>query len=184
MTDEKIDPDKVLQHFDLEFKSIKLDLICIDFNLEDEINGLDVLHQICQIRPRTSYMMYSSNLEQLVKKIIGNYDNDKDRKKLLNRIKSLTKYKIHDFVGRENYDEAIINWMSKNSQTLDSMVEEKLLEYPDLVFQNTYPNFQGKTLSQIAEEIRLGSVHGDNFIKELIEQAISNMVLINPYDGQ
>jgi hypothetical protein len=69
--------------------------------------------------------------------------------------------------------------MAKNHQTLELMIEEKLLEYPDLVFQNTYPLFEGKTLNEIAQEIRIGSVHGNKYMKELIEQAISNMVLVN-----
>lgn len=182
LTEGKIDITKVINQFQKEFTSIKIDLICIDYNLEDEeINGLDILRDIHKLRSTSLFIMYSSNLNQLVQRIIDGYDQGNDPKKIFNKIKFLIRYKIHDFVGRDNYDDVVINLLSKNSQTLESMVEEKLLEYPDMVFQNTYPVFQGKTLLEIAQEIRFGSVHGNDFMKELIEQAISNMILINPY---
>jgi hypothetical protein len=180
MTDEKIDMVKVLKQFEIEFKGKRLDLICIDYNLEDDkINGLEILKEIYPFRQTSLFMMYSSNLDQLVKKIIDSYDEDRDKRKLLNKIKLLTRYRIEEFSARNSYDEAVITLLSKNRQTLEAIIEEKLLEYPDLIFHNTYPVFEGKTLAEIVEEIRIGSVHGNHYMKELIEQAISNMVLIN-----
>jgi hypothetical protein len=178
MTDEKIDLSKVLERFKIEFP-FKIDLICIDYNLEDEITGLDILREIHPLRPGAIYMMYSANLNQLVNHLIGEMNPVLDRKRLFNSVKFLTRHKVHEFVARDNYEDAIIEILSQNHQTLESIVEEKLLEYKDLKFQNTYPIFEGMTLNEIAHEIRTRSVHGNNFMKEIIEQAISNMVLIN-----
>jgi len=176
----KIDMVKVMESFKNEFHRIKLDLICIDFNLEDDtIDGLEVLKAIHPLRSHVPFMLYSANVSQLINKIIDGYDQDADKKKLLSKIKFLTRYKIEDFVDREHYDEAIIKIMSMTQKSMELIIEEKLLEYPDLVFHSTYPAFDGKTLEFIAEQIRNGSVHGDRYKTELIEQAISIMITLN-----
>lgn len=175
-----IDINAVLAKFKSEFDGTKLDMICVDFQLEDEnINGLDVLKQVYALRQSSQFIIYSSNLDQVVKGIIGDYDKDKNKGKLIADIKSLTKYKILDFVSRDRYDQAILDILSKNEMSLELVLESKLLEYPELVFQNTYPKFEGLTLQQIANEIRQGSNHGQLFKAELLEQAISHMVQIN-----
>jgi hypothetical protein len=180
LTDGRIDVGKVVDRYKTDFTNTKLDLICIDYNLEDDnINGLDILKEIHPVRPKCSYMIYSANLNQVVSGILDGYDEGQRNNKLLNKIKFLTRYKIVDFVARTNYEDAVIAQISEEKQSLESMVEEKLLEYRELVFENTYPSFAGKTLFEIAREIRIGSDQGNNFMKEIIEVAISNMILIN-----
>jgi hypothetical protein len=180
LTDGHIDTDKVVGQFIAEFTGKRLDLICIDYLLDDEkVNGLDILKAIYPRRPNTAFLMYSSSLERLTKGIIDGYDENKDKRLLLEKIKTLTKYRVLDYVPRDRYDDAIIQIITKNQPSIELMIEEKLLNYPDLVFQNTYPVFQGKTLQAIATEIRIGSIHGNKYMEELIEVAISNMILVN-----
>lgn len=180
LTDGFIDKAKVLSRFKDEFDGSKIDLICIDYSLEDDnINGLDILKEIYELRQSSAFMIYSSNLDQLAKGIIDGYENDKDKLKLINRIKSLTKYTIKEFVARDRYDQAIVDILSKGTQSIELTIEEKLLENPDMIFKNTYPVFEDKTFKEIAKEIRLGSFHGDNFKKEIIEQTIAYLTKIN-----
>lgn len=175
-----IDTNVVIEKFKAEFTGIKLDMICVDFQLEDEnINGLDVLKVIYEHRKSSQYMIYSSSIDQVASGIIETYDKDKNKSQLINRIKSLTRYNIRDFVPRERYDQAILEIIGKDEVSLELALEAKLLEYPDLIFQNTYPVFEGRSLQDIAAEIRVDSHHGKRFKVELIEQAIAYMLKIN-----
>lgn len=170
----------VTDKFKSEFEDWAFDLICVDFQLEDEsVSGLDVLKAIYDLRSTSQYMVYSSSLDLVVKSIIENYDADQDKAKLIARIKSLTKYKITEFTGRDRYDAVILEILAKNELNIGMAFEKKLLEYPDLIFQSTYPKFEGASLKDIAYEIRKSSHHGQSFTIELIEQAIAHMIKIN-----
>lgn len=180
LTHEAIDIDKVIQQFEKEFDGKKIDLICIDYNLEDDnIDGLEILRKIYPLRGTSAYMLYSANLNQLASRIVDGYEVDKDKKKLLGKIKALTRFKIMDFVDRDDYDDTILKILSRNDQSMELYIEEKLLEYGELEFHNTYPIFEGKKLKEIAKEIRTRSLHGDRYVGELLEQAFSFMIKIN-----
>jgi hypothetical protein len=180
LTDERIDLEKVTRAFEMEFHNYKLDLVCIDFDLEDgKVDGLDVLKQVHQLRPKTPCMIYSSNLDEVARKIIVEYERDGDRRKLLNKIKALAKYSIEDFVARDYYDERVVDILSKKQQSLESMIEEKLLENADLIFQQGYPPFSGKTLWEVALEVQKGTPRGNEFLYEIIELAIAQVITIN-----
>lgn len=170
----------VIDRFKFEFDKLAFDLICVDFQLEDEnVSGLDVLKAIYDLRSTSQYMVYSSNLDLVVKSIIENYDDDKDKAKLITRIKSLTRYKITEFTARDRYDAVILDILTKNELNIGLAFEKKLLEYPELIFQSTYPKFEGVLLKDIAYEIRKSSYHGQSFTIELIEQAVAHMVKVN-----
>lgn len=170
----------VIDKFKSEFDEWVFDLICVDFQLEDEnVSGLDVLKAVYDLRCTSQYMVYSSNLDLVVKSIIENYDADKDKTKLIARIKSLTKYKITEFTARDRYDAVILEILAKNELNIGIAFEKKLLEYPELIFQSTYPKFERLSLRDIAYEIRKSSHHGQSFTIELIEQAVAHMIKVN-----
>lgn len=178
--DETIDMKAVVDIFTSDFSGTKIDLICIDYLLDDElVTGLDVLKAIHGLRKSSQFMLYSSSLDQLANSVINDYVKSEDKRQLFQRIKSLAKYKITEFVSRERYDQAILEILSHTPPNLDLILEAKLLEYPDLLFQDIYPAFEGLTPAQVAAEIRRGSHHGQTFKLELIEQAIAYMLKVN-----
>lgn len=180
LTDGNIDIEKVEAIFKSEFDGRKLDIICVDYNLEDErITGLDVLRRIYNLRKTSIYMLYSSSLDQVAKGIIDTYDQDKNKNKLINRIKTLTSYRISEFSPRDRYEDDIIKLLATNQSPLELVMETKLLEYGDLEFENTYPLFQGWKLKDIATEIRKSTPQGNKFKVQLIEQALAYMIKIN-----
>jgi hypothetical protein len=180
LTNGGIDAQKVIEIFRKEFSGTKIDLICIDYQLEDDkVSGLDILNLLHDLRKKCQYMIYSSNLDQVVGEIIQKYDKDKDKGKLISRIKTLTKYNIVDFAKRERYDAAIVEILVKNQPSLELIIEEKLLEHKDMVFSNTFLPLAGAKLEVIAEQIRMDTSRGIEFKCEIIEQTIAYMIAMN-----
>ena len=94
-------------------------------------------------------------------------------------MKDLTRLHIEDFVAREQYAQKVVDILSKEQQSLHSIIEEKLLEQGDLVFQQGYSPFSGMTLQQVAREIQQGTPRGHEFLREIIELAIAQAITIN-----
>lgn len=180
LTNEMIDLEKVVRAFESEFEGRKLDLVCIDYSLEDKkVNGIDVLKKIHSLRPKAKYMIYSSSLDNVAKKVVEEYEVDKDQRKLLTKIKDFARYRIEDFVARDQFNPRVVELLSKEPQSLDSIVEEKLLEQGDLVFQQGYAPFSGKLLKDIVREIQRGTPRGNEYLQEMIELAIAQIITVN-----
>jgi hypothetical protein len=180
LTNEMIDTDKVIKTFESEFQGRKLDLVCIDYSLEDaKVNGLDILKKIHSLRPKARYLVYSSSLDNVARNVVEEYESDKDQRKLLTKIKDLARYRVEDFVARDQFNQRILDLLSKEPQSLDSIVEEKLLENGDMVFQQGYPPFSGKTLKEIVLEIQRSTQRGNEYLQEIIELAIAQVITVN-----
>jgi hypothetical protein len=179
--EETINMPAVVEAFKREFAGTKIDLVCIDYLLDDEnVTGLDVLKAIHNQRKSSKFMLYSSNLDEVARGIIDDYDGkDGSKQRLINRIKTLTRYNIADFAPRDRYDEVILDIINRNEPSLELVLEGKLLEHGDMIFPGSYPVFEGRSFLEIAHEIRKGTYHGQAFKEEIIEQVIAYMLQIS-----
>jgi hypothetical protein len=183
LTDGKIDIQKVIDVFKTEFRRDKFHLIAFDWQLDDEsINGVELirLFDSKEIRKNTKKLLYSGVLKEEIQSLLEKYaKKEVDFKYAWNQINTLIRINIIDFVDRSEYEKAIVDIISKTDDPIDSIFEKKLREYPDLVFQNTYPMFEGKKLSELADLIETDVPKGSKFKNELIEQVVAYLLQMN-----
>lgn len=164
-----------------------IDVIATDFNLSDEnINGLNVIEVIRNMGKRAPIVLYSGSREKVIKSIVGKTDPNDPRKFILNEenllienVKRLILHDISDFVERTNYDQAVIKILREKESSTRQILLKKLREYPEMVFQSAYPQFSGKCLSEIADEIEKSTYHGQAFQEELMEQTVAYILQIS-----
>ncbi|MBN2891116.1 MAG: hypothetical protein JXL97_04545 [Bacteroidales bacterium] len=92
----------------------RIDLVACDFDLSDNnINGLDVIRMIKQIKPNKRIFLFSGKLNKIVKTLLSS--NDKDE--IFKNIKTLINSKISDFIDRDNelIEDAIIKNLKNHS---------------------------------------------------------------------
>lgn len=174
MTENKIDIDKVKKSFEERFRG-KIDLICFDYNLSDAtINGLDLLHHIKPLRKGTSTLIYSGQLDFIIKEILqscrrGDHDT---YNRATSKIKTMIRPGMEGFVDRTNYDDEIIKILKRKKDTLDGIFEEKLSEYPDFSI-DLLEGFEIRSVRQMLDE------DNDNAMKvkrEIVEQLVAHLI--------
>ncbi len=181
----KIDLDKVKAAFIKEFRGINFDLIAIDFDFDDETDGVDGIKFLRfleseGIRRSTPKLLYSGILKDEIEISLEAYkEGKKNFKDVWKQIKTLVDIKVVDFVDRTEYEKSIASFLSKNDNSADVSIIKELSKHPELIFENTYPKFEGKTLEEIATIIQNDYSTGSKFNKEIIERAVSHMVELN-----
>ena len=185
LTKGEIDLEKVIPAFKKEFRGINFDLIAIDWDFEDGdsgVNGIKFLRHLehCGIRKSTPKLLYSGVLKAETETLFENYKKGRIKfSAAWQQIKTLIDVKVVDFVDRTEYEKAIVSFLDKNIISTDIAIINELGKYPELVFENTYPKFQGKTLEEIVSIIQTDYSTGSKFNKEIIERAVSHMVELN-----
>jgi len=185
----KISIERVIEEFDKRFTGIKLHLIAFDYDLEDaeadrdkKVNGLRLIQQIGQKRISADKLLYSSEIDELIKEIVNSYNRNGDIKSVKESIRALFVNGIVDFAGKEDYNTKIINILRSSASrknTVDGIIESKMREYGDYTFKSIYPPFKNKKLKEIADIIESDRTQGYNFKSEIVEQTISNMIQLN-----
>ena len=56
---------------------------------------------------------------------------------------------------------------------------EELSEYSEHSFQSVYPQFRGKTITDVVREVENETHHGQQFEKLFIELTVSNILKLN-----
>jgi len=163
------------QYFDTRF-----DLIACDFDFKQEnLNGFDVVNWLKNYADsqkkslrRSKFALYSSEIEKYGV-AFGNKKNDD--------VCKLVRLGLIGFLKRELIHEEFVTHFLKEDETLDlsDFIRDELRKFPELVFQNTYERFKGKSFEYIANEIDLGSVHGIGFQKNIVELAVAHLVEMN-----
>lgn len=183
LSEGRIDMGKVKSIFTSEFSNEKFDLIAFDWQLDDDdINGIELIRQFDHngIRKNTPKLLYSGLLQQVIESILEDYKNGNiDTKYAWNQINTLIRINIIDYVDRSSYEKSIIDVLGKLGDPIEAILEKKLREYHNLTFRNTYPMFEGKTLSEIADIIEKDASQGNKFKNELIEQALAYLIHLN-----
>lgn len=183
LTNNEIDLEKVKKKFNEEFKNIAFDIIAFDWDLDDsKIDGIELIRQFNHlgIRKSSPKILYSGLLRERIQTYCDDYKKEKiDFNELWNKLNTLIKLNIVDFVKRDNYEKDIVNFLSKEEFNSDIFISKELQKFSHLSFQGLYEQFKGMTLGEIAEIIDTDKTRGINFKKEIIEMAISHMIELN-----
>ena len=171
--------EKVIQEYKKRFRGKSYSLIACDWDLNDDnIDGIELLKQFAanNIWKHTPKMLYSGLLDEKINEKLELYKSEKISKdKLRSHIKLLINSDLRGFHKREDYDKQIIAFLKDEEDTLDVIVEEILLKFPDFEFKGGWEHrsFSGKTFDEVAKIISLDENLHKKFKRELIEECIA-----------
>lgn len=174
LSNNKIDVEKVKTAFEERFRG-KIDLICFDYNLADErINGIDLLQNIKPLRKNTSTLVYSGQLEFIIRDIIQSYRRAEPDtlNKATAKIKAMIRPGMEGFVDRTNYDDVIIKILKRRRETLDGIFEEKLAEYPDF----SIDFFDGWEINSVRQMLDETDEKAMQLKRDIVEQLIAYII--------
>jgi hypothetical protein len=184
----KIDIEKVEKEAKKRYKNIVFDVIAFDYELDDEdINGVELLRNFNKKRlfKHSPKLVYSGVLDNVLRDIIEpnldilKIDNQPDkpiiRQDGLIKIKSLIRYRVFEYLDRDNRDSIIIKFLKEDIQSTELIVTQALRRYPDLIFENNFVNdkFNGKTYEEVADYLDKDDIIGVEFKREIIQQVIA-----------
>ena len=127
-------------------------------------------------KTKAKRFLYSGLLEDKLSSKLDDFKNGVLTKgELLDRVKTLIKADIKDFVARETYESDIIRILGGTDETLDLIIEDELSKFPEFIFSNKFVNekFNGKTFLEIANIIEVHDGLRNDFKKEIIQQIIA-----------
>ena len=153
-----------------------------DFNLsEDFINGLSVVRILKELRKSIKIVMYSGNLEDVVRNVVGKSLNSANEEDVIKAVKSLMEYEIVDYIKRDDYISKAVQLIKRDEDpTVQDYFLQQLRMYSDMEFKSCYPKLSGKTLGEIADMIENSpDKRTDIWTQELIEQAVAYLIKIN-----
>lgn len=153
-----------------------------DFDLsEDNINGLTVVRILKELRPSLKIVIYSGNLETVIRNVVGKPLAEANEDDVVKAVKTLVNYEIVDYVRRDNYvDKAVELIKKEDDPTVKEFFIQQLRMYSEMEFRSCYPKLSGRTLGEIADMIENSSdKRTDAWTQELVEQAIAYLVKIN-----
>lgn len=184
----KIDIEKVEKEAKKRYKNIVFDVIAFDYELDDEdINGVELLRNFNKKRlfKHSPKLVYSGVLDNVLRDIIEpNLDilkihNLPDKPIIkqdgLIKIKSLIRYRVFEYLDRDNRDSIIIKFLKEDIQSTELIVTQALRMYPDFIFENNFINdkFKGKTYEEVADYLDKDDIIGVEFKREIIQQVIA-----------
>ena len=171
--------DKVIQEYKKRYKGKTYSLIACDWDLNDEnIDGIELLRQFKSnnIWKHTPKMLYSGLLDEKLSEKIELFKSGKFSKdKLLSHIKLLINTDLRGFHKREDYDKHIIAFLKDEEETMDIIVEEILLKFPNFEIKGAWEHrsISGKTFKEVADILSSDENLCKKFKRELIEECIA-----------
>lgn len=183
--DLNINIQKFSDKIDAEIQGKSVDVIACDYNLADaasdnKIMGTDIIEILRIKRKHTPIILYSGNYEVIIKDIFDAYKNEKcSENDCIGKINKIYNSNILEFLRRATYPEKVNLVLLNPPEKSDQIILSELRNYGNYKFQSAYPIFDGRTLTQIANEIDKGSYDGNRFLLEIIQQVTSYMIEIN-----
>jgi len=181
-TNEKIDLGKLKNHIEEKIKCKKIDVVACDYELSSkEVNGIDVIKKVRELRSKVKIFLYSGKYDKIIGDILKEFKSDdpKTIKTCIHAIKTIYNSNIEEFIERNDYPSRIKGILLNECNSIDDIFLQKILEHSNLKFKSCYPKFEGKTLLEIAEEIDKNSIHGQQFLSELVELTVAHLIEIN-----
>jgi len=173
LTNSKIDIEKVVLEYRRIFSGKTFHLIACDWDLEDDINGTELLRQLKHHRifKHNPKIIYSGLMDNIIRDIIENNTVDK----AIVKVKAIVKNGVIDYLERDNRDTEIINFFLSNEDSTDIIIEEELKKFPDLVFKNSFASnsFKGKTYAELSKLIEEDDILKNKFKREITQQVIA-----------
>lgn len=171
----------------LDFEKIKntlrgyfdepFDIIACDYHYaNDDLDGSKILSWLKNISTtekkrirKAKFCLYSSEVDKVITKTTT-----------VDEITKLIKIRLTDLYKREQLAEGLSKLVKDNKRVdLNKELISELEKYGDLKFKSVYPQFKGKTFSEIAKEIDSESHHGVLFSKNLIEISVAHFSDLN-----
>ncbi|WP_109832455.1 hypothetical protein [Reichenbachiella versicolor] len=183
--DDKVilDKSKIHSFIKDEYSNEHFDIIASDYDFKDSyLDGYTLLKKLKNDSQSQKYKfrkakfcLYSADQDQAIKK----FDTP-------DKIRDLIRLKIDDFIKRENISEELtrIFLAPEKSYLFKEHITSYLEQYPDLIFNNVYPKFRGKKLSEIANEIDKDLPNGINFQKALVELTVAHLINLNDFEKE
>lgn len=171
--------EKVIQEYKKRYTGKSYSLIACDWDLnDDKIDGIELLRQFSanNIWKHTPKMLYSGLLDEKLNEKLESYKSGKLTKdRLRSHIKLLINSDLRGFHKREDYDKHIISFLKDEEETLDLVVEDLLLKFPELKFKGAWEHhsFSGKTFEEVARIISSDEHLHKLFKRELIEECMA-----------
>jgi len=184
LVDGKIVISQVVSEYRKRFKSKVFHLAAFDWDLSDDgVNGVELIRQFAhtKILRNTPKLLYTGLLEERLSSMLNDFRYKRiTKEKLLAHVKTLITADIINFVGREKYEETILQHLETGNDQIDLIIEEELLKFPDLKFNNSFPSksFNGKTFLEIAKILDENDMLRNEFKKELIQLVIADLTEI------
>lgn len=150
-------------------------LIVCDYDLtDDKINGFEVIRILRKdIKTKKKILLYSSNLSDVVDKIIQG-----EKEEVSDKIIDLVNSNISAFCKRDQHllDAILKHLLEELVFSTDKFIESELYKYKDYKFKLVYDKFENKSLGDIAEIIEKNRHEGEILKKEIVEQVIAYMI--------
>ena len=154
-----------------------------DFNLsEDDIDGINVVEILTELRKNLKIIMYSGNRKAVVKRVLGKVKlQEATEEEIVEAVRKLMEYQIIDYVKRDEYKDKLIELINRDDEpTVHDYFLEQLRQHSEMEFKSCYAPLKGKTLGEIADMIEKQSdKRVDSWTQELVEQTIAYLVKIN-----
>ena len=154
-----------------------------DFNLsEDDIDGINVVEILTELRKNLKIIMYSGNRNAVVKRVLGKVKlQEATEEEIVEAVRKLMEYQIIDYVKRDEYKDKLIGLINRDDKpTVHDYFLEQLRQHSEMEFKSCYAPLKGKTLGEIADMIEKQSdKRVDSWTQELVEQTIAYLVKIN-----
>ena len=154
-----------------------------DFNLsEDDIDGINVVEILTELRKNLKIIMYSGNRNAVVKRVLGKVKlQEATEEEIVEAVRKLMEYQIIDYVKRDEYKDKLIGLIKRDDEpTVHDYFLEQLRQHSEMEFKSCYAPLKGKTLGEIADMIEKQSdKRVDSWTQELVEQTIAYLVKIN-----
>lgn len=154
-----------------------IQLIACDYDLGGDVtNGFEIIRILRNdLKCKKKIILYSSNIEDVIERILKG-----TQEAIVKKIIDLTNSNIASFCKRDSHlGEDMIKYLQEETKfSTDSFFESELYKYGAFKFKSTYDKFENKTLAEIAEVIAKQSDEGELLKKELIEQVIAYMILM------
>lgn len=178
----ELDKESIEKEFLEKYGKEKIDLIAVDYDLEDSggVNGLEVIRLLRKSRKRTDIILYSSDVDSILKESVEKYEASKDLKSVIKDIKFLLSTNILAIHKRDiNFEDNFIAVLDKQSKTIDQHFIDKLRELPEIPFDSHF--FQkaesvkniSVTPSQLIALLESKDNNGNLIVEELIERTLS-----------
>jgi hypothetical protein len=182
--DTVIDFEKVLEELKRLFDDQEIDLIACDYkyNIDSTQDGLKLVKFLKENMfkgKKMPYLLYSSKSKEIEEKLQSEVKElIDDRSNLKQYLEAYFETNPEKIIKRGNYDDSIIEYLKRNKTDLRLKLGSKLLKNPDRVFDNIFPRFNGKTLSQLAKLLEDRTEESDDFESEFLDRSVSHFIYL------
>jgi len=181
----RLDKEKILARLKSEYDhKISIDVILVDFKLGDEDDKTDGVDLVLFLkenewRSKVPVVMFSGDYDLLMEKLQKDWHPGQFEGKFEEQYKKMRDYFKHlpqETFKKENFFNTFWSYLKTVPINMERILLDGLNEYPEEVFENIHPMFNGKKLKEISKMIKSKSSEGEEFKKEMMERSIAHFI--------